>query len=282
MRNQVIILGSGTSTGIPMPGCICQKCTSKDTRDQRFRSSILIKSYNTQTRCTDNILIDTTTDLRQQLLNNKINDVNFVMITHEHADHIQGIDDLRPFSYHSGRKTIPIFTDNPTREKLAERFPYIFQTDKIFSKDRPITGGGIPLLSLHSINISNSFEEIHDQQIFGKSFSFFRMPHGYTSSLGFYHNGLAYLTDCCGLSKNVTSFLRNIKINLLIIDCLQEKKHETHLSRSEAFSLIEQIAPQKCGLIHMNHNFSHSELLSHGKQSNKFTFPLYDNQVLYF
>ncbi|MFW5887932.1 MAG: MBL fold metallo-hydrolase, partial [Bacteriovoracia bacterium] len=135
--NQLTILGSGTSTGIPMLGCDCPICSTTDQKpkNKRFRTSVLITTSKGH-----KIIIDTPPDLRSQLLKNKVDTIDAAIITHEHADHVHGIDDLRPFCFGNPRKEIPVFTNPTTAIDLTARFPYIFQRQQFFSKNKPILG----------------------------------------------------------------------------------------------------------------------------------------------
>ena len=133
--NKITILGSGTSTGVPILGCKCKVCQSTEPRNKRFRSSAIIELENQK-----RILIDTTPDLRTQLLNNKVDHVDAVIITHDHADHTHGIDDLRPFGFKSN-KSIPVYTSEPAARSLTRKFPYIFDSDNYF-KDKKIEQKG--------------------------------------------------------------------------------------------------------------------------------------------
>jgi phosphoribosyl 1,2-cyclic phosphate phosphodiesterase len=280
LQNSVVILGSGTSTGVPTPGCHCKVCKSTNPKNKRFRASILI-----QTKTKKNILIDTTPDLRSQCLDNDIEWINATIITHEHADHLHGIDDLRPFCFGPPIKTIPVFTNETTAQAMIKMFPYIFQADKVFHKNRPIIGGGIPRLDLNPISFDNNKngDELVSVQIEGESFQFFLVPHGHGESLGLYHDGLVYIPDCHEVPASLLGKIADLRPDVLIIDCLQHKPHQTHLNIQKCFDYIEKIQAKSTGLIHMNHHLDHQELenlamSTFGKKQN--VFPLYDRQRL--
>lgn len=268
--NSVTALGTGTSTGIPMIGCRCNVCTSLDHRDQRMRSSIFIET--TQGK---KILVDTTPDLRTQFLANKISDIDFAIITHEHADHLHGIDDLRPLSFGPPIKEIPIFCNLQTKEIMEKRFEYIFKERD--PQKNPILGGGIPRLRLNSVALQQNVI------IENEEFYFFNYSHGHGETMGFVHGGLAYIVDCMDLSDELVSILKNKKIKLLILDCLQRHSHTTHLTVSKAFDYIRKIAPERTGLIHMGHDLSHSELTRMCEEAfGKKVFPLFDQLKLFY
>jgi phosphoribosyl 1,2-cyclic phosphate phosphodiesterase len=267
--NRIIILGSGTSTGVPTLGCQCHVCQSNNPKNKRFRSSILIQSTENKM-----ILIDASTDLRTQLLNNKISNIDAAIITHEHADHTHGIDDLRPFCFYKTHP-IPIYTSIECAEILKTKFPYIFQRDEYF-KDKAILGGGIPKLDLHTI--SSKFENIA-----GMSFQFFKLKHGHTHTLGFSVGKFAYLIDCEYISEEIIDFLKNRQLDCLIIDCLRRKKHDTHLHLDLTLEYAHKIAAKQTGLIHLSHEFEHDEFTQELKDKSTLDiFPVYDQQTLTF
>ena len=269
MSNEITILGSGTSTGIPMLGCHCRVCESNDPKNKRMRTSIHIKTPR------NSILIDTGPDLRAQLLRNKIENIDLTIITHDHADHTHGIDDLRPLCFGPPVKEIPIYTTSECLCALEVKFPYIFKAHEIFTKDRPALGGGIPLLSLNEIKAPAS------SNIRGEAFEFLKLNHGYGHTLGIIHEKFAYIIDCHELTTDQLDLLEAKKLDLLIIDCVTDSPHKTHLSENKAFEYIHKILPKRAGLIHMNHALEHSELGKRAQEEFDFpVFPLYDSQRL--
>lgn len=270
-KNIVTALGTGTSTGIPLLGCACSVCHSLDHRDQRLRCSVYIETAKGK-----HILVDTTPDLRTQLLTNKISLVDFVIITHDHADHLHGIDDLRPLTFLPFKKSIPVYTDNDVKKTLERRFDYIFAPG---AQDKTYLGGGIPRLTLHEVELN---KEVHIQD---EALTFFTYPHGHGQTMGFVHEKLAYLVDCTEVPLEVMAFLKSRELDLLIIDCLQRHPHATHLTVEKSFKAIKEIAPKKAGLIHMGHDLSHAhlELLAQREfppEQRISVFPLYDHQKL--
>lgn len=266
--NSLTILGSGTSTGIPMVGCSCPVCHSTDPRDKRLRTSAYI-----QTPRGKSLLIDTTPDLRAQLLNHQITRVDAAIITHDHADHLHGLDDLRPLCFDSCLESpneIPLYTHTDCAKRIRRRFPYAFsQTNKPFA-------GGVPKLSLREVNF-------HENTVIAEQekFEFFLNPHGPMKTLGLIHQSMAYVIDCQKLPKENIQRLKSKNLELMIIDCVRDTPHQTHLHLDLALEYIDQIRPQKAGLIHMGHHLSHQYLEEVGSQQ-KYSnvFPCYDGQVL--
>ena len=244
--NKITILGSGTSTGVPILGCKCGICQSKDPRNKRLRTSAVI-----QANSKNNILIDASPDLRTQLLRGQISNLDAVIITHDHADHTHGIDDLRPFSFHK-TSPLPVFTDTQSISSLTTKFPYIFQREKVFAK-KPILGGGIPLLDLHPL--FSGLNKVADE-----SFMFYSLPHGHGDSLCFIHKTLGYMIDCREIPNPILNSFRDAKLEILIIDCLRYEPHQTHLHLELALSYIDFISPRLAVLTHMGHELDYLEL----------------------
>lgn len=268
--NSVTALGTGTSTGIPMINCKCKVCTSLDHRDQRLRTSLFI-----ETRAGKKILVDITPDFRTQYLRNKISDIDFAIITHAHADHLHGIDDLRPLTFGQPTREINLYCNKETCDSVAYRFDYIFM--KRDSIKRPVLGGGIPRLKL------NEVELLKETVIEGEQFFFFNYPHGHGETMGFIHQNLAYIVDCMEIPDPILTILKKKKIQLLIIDCLQRGSHRTHLNVERSFHYIKEINAQRTGLIHMGHDLFHRELqkLAYQEFGEK-VFPLYDQLKLFY
>lgn len=265
-KNMLLALGTGTSVGIPQVGCSCLVCTSLDHRDQRMRTSVYLVTKNGQ-----RILVDTTPDLRTQILTNKISAIDFAIITHEHADHLHGIDDLRPFCFGPPPREIPVFTNQATKASIEQRFPYIF------NHSRPVLGGGIPRLKLEAVELEK------ETILFGEEFFFFNYPHGHAETMGFILGDMAYIVDCHEIPDHIVARLCDKKLKLLVIDCLQRKGHSTHLTVEKSFAYIKQIKPERCGLIHISHDLSHSVLKELAmREFGESVFPLYDGQKLFY
>ncbi len=233
---KLIFLGTGTSDGIPQIGCKCSVCKSKDKKDKRLRTSILIKTGD------GNIVIDSGIDFRQQALQNNIKSIEAVLFTHYHTDHIEGITELRPLSRFLG-KTIPCMGNKKTIREIKKRFNYIFS---------PLQkGGGLPQIKLSKIK--------NDIVIFNKKIIPLPVKHGILPILGFRFGNLAYITDASLIPESTMEKLNNLDI--LIINALRPHPHPTHFSFDEAVSIAKNICAKKTYFIHMNHAVSHKQFL---------------------
>ncbi len=224
----VTILGSGTSTGVPMVGCRCPVCTSPDPRDKRTRASILVE---TEGRF---ILVDTSTDLRKQAIRENIPHIDAVLFTHTHADHIHGIDDLRGFHF-IHRRVIPCFGSKETMATLTGKFGYIF--DGLPSADYS------PLLQAQTVN--GPFE------LFGCTIVPVPLIHGNGVATGYRFGNMAYLTDCSAIPADSRQLLAGL--DLLIIDALRYTPHSNHLHITTALEMIALLQPQRAILTHLSH-----------------------------
>jgi phosphoribosyl 1,2-cyclic phosphate phosphodiesterase len=267
--NKITILGSGTSTGVPILGCSCSICQSKDPRNQRFRCSALLETKGQRT-----ILIDASPDLRTQLLDHQVKRVDGAIITHDHADHTHGLDDLRPYCFQQNQ-SLPVYTNQETSESLAQKFPYIFQRDKYFL-NKPILGGGIPKLDLHPVDVGENL-------IQGEKFTFFQLPHGHSESLAFMHEKLAYIVDCREIPASIIVQLSRAKLDLLVIDCLRYEPHQTHLHFELTLHYIKEIAPKNALLTHMGHELDYLDVISQLKSRGiKNVFPANDGLSFFY
>jgi phosphoribosyl 1,2-cyclic phosphate phosphodiesterase len=231
---ELLLLGTGTSAGVPMIGCHCEVCTSKDPRDHRDRPSAVI-SYDGM-----NILIDTTPEMRLQCIRHRIDRIEAVVYTHAHADHIMGMDDLRRFNVTKGG-AIDIWADAPTHEALGKCFYYAFeqppQQMKIF---RPI---------LHKRFIEGPFE------IAGRTWTPIPLVHGEQPVLGFRVGHLAYCTDVSLIPESSFDLLRGLDV--LVLDALQPKPHYTHFSLSQAVEAAARIGAKLTLFTHIAHTLPH-------------------------
>ena len=230
----ITFLGTGTSQGVPLINCDCPVCTSQDPRNKRLRTSVSIQTPDAT------LLIDTTPDLRQQLLRNPIRNLTAVLYTHAHADHIYGLDELRRFNYLQNER-IPVYANHGTLQRLLLVFDYAFGNGKL----RP----GIPNLSAHQISNPFYINEVAITPI--------ELLHGKLPILGFRIGDFAYCTDVSQIPESSYKKLNNLK--LLVIDALRERIHPTHFCLSEAIQEAKKIAPEKTYFIHMSHNINHEE-----------------------
>lgn len=231
---KVTVLGSGTSTGVPTIGCPCAVCHSTNPRNKRLRSSCLFEVDG------KNILIDTSPDLRQQALTHSITHIDAVLYTHNHADHVHGIDDLRIFNVWQ-KSEIPVFGDIEMLQHLQQKFPYIF---------KPLTDypSLVPKLGLHPV--SGRFDCL------GISVQMIPCHHGPVYQTHNYRIGdVAWLTDTNGIPDASRDLLQNLKV--LFIDGLRHKPHNTHFCLQETLKEIDRLKPEKAYLIHLAHDYDH-------------------------
>lgn len=228
----ITILGSGTSTGIPVVGCDCAVCRSTDPYNQRTRCSALISHGTT------NILIDTATDLRQQALRENIRHIDAVLYTHSHADHMHGIDDLRGFNIRN-KDAIPLYGSPRTLERVRDTFYYIFA-----DVENP---SYVPRLSLHPVE--GSFE------LFGLQIVPVPLLHGGMQAYGYRCGPFAYLTDCNGIPEESLELLHNL--DTLIIDGLRFRPHNTHFNIQQASEMAQRIGARQTFLTHLSHDVDH-------------------------
>jgi len=247
----ITILGSGTSTGIPVIGCNCPVCTSADPRNRRTRCSALLQ-YGVH-----NILIDTSPDLRLQALREDIRHIDAVLYTHSHADHMHGIDDLRSFSLHSG-KPIPVYGSTRTLKRVRENFSYIFD-----DMDQP---GFIPQLTLFPVEISFELFELQIIPI--------PLLHGQMQVLGYRCGPLAYLTDCSAIPDSSLELLEDLE--LLVLDGLRFKPHKTHFNIDQAVQMAQTIGARQTWLTHLSHDVDHPR---HEPQLPEGIYLAYDGQT---
>jgi phosphoribosyl 1,2-cyclic phosphate phosphodiesterase len=228
------ILGSGTSTGVPMVGCDCAVCSSDNPRDARTRTSLLICHAGR------NILVDTSTDLRHQALREKIMHIDAVLFTHSHADHVNGIDDLRGFHF-LHKKVIPSFASGSTFAILMNCFSYIFRKHEGTNYT--------PLLKPHYV--TGPFD------LFGLAVTPVPLTHGTISALGYRIGNFAYLTDCNEIPESSLPLLQGLDI--LVIDGLRWNPHPSHFNIETAISAVKQLQPGRTILTHLSHDVLYAD-----------------------
>jgi phosphoribosyl 1,2-cyclic phosphate phosphodiesterase len=228
-HTSIEFLGTGTSQGVPVIACGCAVCTSTDPRDNRLRSSVIVR-YNGAT-----ILIDAGPDLRQQMLRAKVTDVDAVLLTHEHMDHIAGIDELRSFNFHLQRP-MDIYANVATNLAVRRMFHYAFATEHRYP--------GVPELVLHELGAGavvvagvpvQPLEVLH-----------YRMP-----VLGFRIGNLAYITDAKTISPDVMEQIHGVDV--LVLNALRKKTHISHLNMAEALEVVEKVNPRQAFFTHISH-----------------------------
>ena len=231
---RITVLGSGTSSGVPTIGCHCNVCTSSDPRDNRLRPSILV-GFNGR-----NVLIDTTPDFRQQALRARIERVDAILFTHAHADHIMGLDDVRPFNFKQNAG-IPIYGSEETMDSIQRVFRYIFDLQKPEST--------IPKLEP---NVFNS----RPVELFGLPFAPLRLLHGKGVVYGFRFGPAAYLTDHSEIPEEAMEQLRGLDV--LFLDALRHRPHPTHSTVEQSLETIERLAPKRAFFTHICHDLPHA------------------------
>jgi phosphoribosyl 1,2-cyclic phosphate phosphodiesterase len=228
---KLTFLGTGTSTGVPSIACECETCLSDDPRDKRLRVSILVEHNNTK------LLVDTSSDFRQQALRAKIKRLDAVFITHCHVDHVFGLDDIRPLNFRHG--AIGVYANEIAWKDLRRIFQYVFEPTHF--------GGGLPKLLPHTVVHNSSFS-------FGKDINVtpLEVIHGKLPVVAYRFNDFAYATDLKIIPPDSMDGLRDLDV--LVLDCVRIKRHSTHLCLEEALAVIEDLKPKRAFLTHLNHD----------------------------
>ena len=229
-------LGTGTSQGIPVIGCSCKVCLSCDKKDTRFRSSVMIS-----TDFGKKILIDCGPDFRQQMLGNKVDKVDAVLLTHEHNDHVIGLDDLRPLIF-KNKAEMPLFCLKRVGNEVKDRFSYAFADEKY---------PGAPAFILHEI--------LDNFNLFDAEIIPINILHGKLEILGFKMKNLAYITDASEISA--LEMQKLYQLDVLILNCIRkENPHPAHFILEDILKLNDELKPKKLFLTHISHHFGlHSE-----------------------
>ena len=225
---KIRILGSGTSTGVPEIGCTCAVCTSKDPRDCRLRTSVLVYTDDAT------ILLDCGPDFREQMLRVPFGKIDAVLISHEHYDHVGGLDDLRPFCRFG---EVPIYAETYTAERLRSRMPYCFVEHSY---------PGVPNIPLREIEPNRPFLVNHTEVLP------LRVMHGKLPILGYRIGKLGYITDMLTMPDESFEQLQGIEV--LVMNALRIAPHNTHQSLSEALEAVKRIGAKEIWLIHMSHH----------------------------
>ncbi|PYP82313.1 MAG: MBL fold metallo-hydrolase [Blastocatellia bacterium AA13] len=229
---RITFLGTGTSVGVPSIGCGCATCTSNDPRDNRLRTSVLV------TEDGRNILIDASTDFRQQALRTGITKLDAILFTHAHADHCFGLDDVRPIMMRTG--PLACYATETTWEGLRRVYEYAFVPGGYSAK---------PRIEPHTISGAFNVSGIDIEPI--------EVIHGELPVTAFRIGEFAYVTDCNHISDEACERLSGL--DLLVIDALRIKAHPTHLTLAGALAYIERLAPRRALLTHISHDINHSE-----------------------
>ncbi len=250
---KVTILGCGGSLGVPMVGNNWGTCDPSNPKNRRRRPAIMVEQGATT------VLVDTPTDLRAQLLDAGASRIDAVLYTHAHADHIHGIDDLRPMTWQDG--PLPAYADAATKARLEEAFPYaIGNIDMDRGLYRPIL----------TVQVIDGIWTIGDLDIVP-----FIQDHGFSPSLGYRFGEFAYSTDVVDLDDDAFAALDGVKI--WVVDATREEPHPSHAHLDRALGWIERLAPEKAYLTHMNHQMDYDSLMSRLPEGVE---PAYDGLVI--
>jgi phosphoribosyl 1,2-cyclic phosphate phosphodiesterase len=231
---QLTVLGSGTSMGVPTLGCHCAVCESGDPRDKRTRPSVLL-SYNGR-----NVVIDTAPDFRAQAVRERIDRLDAVIYTHSHADHILGLDDIRPYNLKQ-RDVVPVYASAATQKNLRRQFAYIFD-------DAP-TESSLPGVQMNTIE--GPFE------LFGLKFTPVIANHGKQPVLGFRFGAGAYLTDFSSVPEASKDLLRGL--DDFVLDALRYTPHPMHSNVAQSLVLVAELKPKRAWFTHICHDLGHLE-----------------------
>ena len=240
MNAEIVFLGSGTSMGVPTLGCGCAVCTSTDPRNRRTRPSIAVEWGDAGQRHT--VVIDTGPDFREQALREGIRKVDAVLYTHAHADHILGMDDLRPLSFHHKPGFLPLYADEATGAILRRIFDYTFSA-----------GSAYPLRARVELR---SLDDTQTAEIEGARFRRVPVLHGDMPVAGFRFGRAAYLTDMSSIPETSLALLEGLDV--LIVDALRAQPHPTHANLEEALQWVKRVRPKRAWFTHMSHEVDHA------------------------
>ena len=242
---KITLLGTGTSHGVPMIGCGCAVCRSDDSRDRRLRPSLHIaidgeppaSAVGSSVR---SVLVDTSTDLRIQALRHDLRRIDAILYTHSHADHVMGLDDIRPFNFMQ-KAPIACFGDAQTLADIARMFAYIFNPGQ--------AGGGVPRLTPFLIGGVFSLGGIEVVPV--------PLWHGRRLILGFRIGAFAYLTDCNAIPDESWPLLEGVRV--LVLDALRDRPHPTHFTVAEALAVVARLSPDRTYFTHVCHDLPHEQ-----------------------
>ena len=233
IAGNLIFLGTGTSVGVPAIGCGCAVCTSKNPKNRRTRCGLVLGLPE------GNLLVDTPPDLREQLLREQIGIIHSVLYTHEHADHIFGLDDLRLMQFYLGGP-VPLYCEPTVEARIRKSYDYAFQAPEGLHR------GALPQLQIHSIGLL-------PLDILGCEIQPVRLHHGpHFQVLGFRFGNVAYCTDTNAIHPESMKKLHDLDV--LILDCLRREPHATHFSLTEALAVANELSPKKTYLTHISHD----------------------------
>lgn len=235
----MVFLGTGTSVGVPVIGCGCEVCRVGHPRNQRTRCAVVLGLPR------GNLLIDTPPDLRQQLLREEIGVLHAVLFTHEHADHVFGLDDLRLMQFYLGGP-IPLYCEPRVEHRIRKSYDYAFRSTE------GLHSGAVPQLEFKTIGLA-PFD------VLGARITPMRLEHGpSTPVLGFRFGNVAYCTDTSRIPPESMDLLGGLDV--LVLDCLRREPHVTHLGLDQALAIAADLKPNRTLLTHLSHDFDHEML----------------------
>lgn len=226
---KLTILGSGTSTGVPQIGCHCRVCESTDPRDKRLRTSAILEVEGKR------LLIDCGPDFREQIIRENCPDLDALLITHSHYDHVGGLDDLRPYCYKADG--FPVYCTAYVDSDLRSRLPYCF-TDKRYP--------GVPTFKMHTIDFESDF------YIEGIKVTPLKIIHGKLPIAGYRIGNLAYITDCKTMPEETFDKLEGTEV--LVINALRHEEHMSHMNLAQALDVVNRVNPKRAYLTHLSHD----------------------------
>tara|TARA_B110000008_G_scaffold8954_1_gene8817 strand:- start:23253 stop:24062 length:810 start_codon:yes stop_codon:yes gene_type:complete len=251
---KITLLGTGTSQGVPVIACDCEVCLSSNKKDNRLRSSIMVEVDDI------NIVIDTGPDFRQQMLREDVQEVDAVLFTHHHKDHVAGMDDVRAFN-HKWKKDMPLYCNQLTSDALKLEFPYIFSGDNY---------PGIPKVEINIIE-NKTFE------ICGTKIKPIEVLHYKLPVFGFRIKNFVYLTDVSVISEEEKEKMKGA--DFIILDALRKKPHISHFNLEQALKLLEELNPKQALLTHISHYMGLNDEVN--KELPAHVNLAYDGQVIY-
>ncbi len=250
---KLTFLGTGTSQGVPVIGCGCWVCSSKDLRDKRLRSSVMI------TRGTTSIVIDSGPDFRQQMLREAVRHIDGILLTHEHKDHVGGLDDVRAFNYISGQ-AVELYAEPNVQQIVKKDFDYAFTEQKY---------PGVPEISLNTIDTTPF--RVKDIEVIPVRGMHYKLP-----ILGFRIGGIAYLTDFNSIAEEEIAKIKGVDI--LIVNALRRESHISHFTLDQALHLSWQVGAGRTYLTHLSHQMGRHSQVERELPEN--TFLAYDGLVV--
>lgn len=223
------LLGTGTSQGVPVLTCDCETCKSTDPRDQRLRSCAVLEVDGKK------VLIDTGPDIRQQLLRARIDNIDAIIYTHEHNDHVIGLDEIRPYNFKQ-KVDMPLYGLPRVMQDVKDRFSYIFAKDRY---------PGAPMA------VARAISDIDVVEVAGLKLRPIDIRHGRLPILGYRYEDMAFITDASEIPSRSMDLLRGLKV--LVVNALRLQQHPTHFNLDEALEVIEELAPDRAYITHVSH-----------------------------